>query len=636
MAVSKQRTIDYLAGLDGIRGACLLGVFMYHAPYDWAKGFLFSVSTFFTLSGYLITTLLLRELYSTGTVDLTAFWERRMRRLGPALWLGVGLTLITSPLWLDEAALEKIGLDGFSAVFFLSNWRYMAPEYSYSKLFAAPSPLQHCWTLAIEAQYYLIIPLVLELVVRRTKHVGTFAWMTALVFASVASGWLVVSGQDSTYRGYYGTDVRAGELLLGALLAVAVDAGWLRQAIERRTAATAVGVVSLACIVVGWSIATVEAPWLYRGGFAIYSVFSAGLILSVLAVDNPVKSLFSFAPLAWVGKVSYGAYVLHWPIFLWLNEERTGLQHDVLFVVRVALSLTLAGLSYRFVEEPVRRRHRLVGRTNFAMATVAAGVAALAAVVVSDPSIFRPRSAPVVPLVSLDRTFGFAVFGDSTARNLNASLGEWLRGKGMRHIRGHTELGCSLVDSGARYFNGIWMEHAERCKNLRESWRDAVRSFKPDVAVVLIGTWDVRDRRLTVVDETRAPGDPVFDAEIRGAARETIEVFREEGVKTVWLTAPKVRYEPKPNEDAAVAERASDPARMSRLNEIIREVVAEYPEDARIVDFEEYLDNWPDGPFDPVIRDHGVHYTKRGRKRMALWLGPEVVRAAYELIPAEQ
>ncbi len=626
--------LEYAPGLDGLRGFCLIAVFFYHAPYAWAGGAFFSVSTFFTLSGYLITTLLLAELDRHGTVDLTAFWERRMRRMGPALWLGVGATLVTSPLWLDEPIQEMLGLDGLSAVLFYSNWHFMSPEYAYSKLFSDPSPLQHCWSLAIEAQYYLVIPLVLELVARRSDRRGLALWLLALITASVGVGWIAVSGQEATYRGYYGTDVRAAEILVGALLAVAVDAGWVLPRTLSRSSATLIGSVGLAGMLFGWHYASVEAQWLYRGGFAVYAVFSAAVIVAILAVENPVRSLLSSPWLCWLGRVSYGAYVFHWPIFLLLSAERTGLQHDLLFALRVGVTLAVAGLSYAFLENPVRRRQWPKARRSFGAVVAAAVAASAVAVVVTDPSMVR-RADDLVPR-PVDRALSFAVFGDSVALNLAPSLGSWLQSHGMDYVVGHQKLGCALIDRGTKFFGGVWADIPERCRNLRESWRVTASSHRPDVAIVLLGTWDVRDRRITVLDDARAPGDPVFDRELRKAARETVETFRAEGVKVVWLTCPLVRFPEKDGEDPSVAEITSDPARIRRFNEIVREVAAEFPEDVFVVDFADYLDGYPGGPFEPTIRSDGVHFTRIGRKKMAIWLGPEIVRAAFDLVAPDR
>ncbi len=630
---SDRTTVEYSPGLDGLRGVCLIGVLLFHAPYAWAGGGFLGVSSFFTLSGYLITTLLLRELRQHGTIDLSAFWERRMRRLGPALWLGVGLTLITSPLWLGETAREALVLDGLSAVLFFSNWRFMSPEYAYSKLFADPSALQHCWSLAIEAQYYLVVPLVLELIVRRTRRLGLALWLLALIVASVAVGWVAATGDEATYRAYYGTDARAAEILVGALLAVSLDAGWLQPRAAGRVVATAVGVVGLAGLLLGWVYASVGSEWLYRGGFTIYALFSVAAIFAVLAPNNPVRSLLSRRPLQSLGRLSYGAYVFHWPIFIWLSEERTGLQHDLLFALRVGLTLGLAWMSFHLLENPIRSKRWLVRRARFAIVAAVAVVVSAATVVANDPSRLGLTSVEVGP-PSLDRQLTFSMFGDSTAMNLAPSLRDWLTAKGMKYGRGHAKPGCALIDRGSQLFAGVWMDIPKRCRNLRESWKAAAIASKLDVAIILLGTWDVRDRRITVLDESRAPGDEIFDHELRKAARETIEMFRDAEVKAVWLTSPLLRFSQKPGEDPSVSRRASDPARVRRFNDIVREVARDYPEDVRVVDFAAYLDRRPGGPFDPVIRDHGVHYTPMGRKRLAIWLGPEILRAAYQLVPA--
>ncbi len=623
--------LEYSPGLDGLRGLCVVGVLLFHAPFDWCGGGFLAVSTFFTLSGYLITSLLLVEVGRTGTVALASFWERRMRRLGPALWLGAAATLITGPLWLDQGALERLGLDAVSAALFVSNWRFMSPEYAYTKLFSDPSPLQHCWSLAIEWQFYLVFPIILIPVAKRTGTRGLAICLLVLTAVSVAVGWSTAGGDEASYRGYYGPDVRAAEILVGALLACAVHAGWLRPSRFPSVVATALGLLGIAGILVAWHIADISAPGLYRGGFALYSVLSAAVVYATLADSNPVRAALSTTTLVWLGRVSYGAYVFHWPIFLWLDEDRTGLQHDALFALRVGVTLLLAGLSYRFLEEPIRKGRWLSRRQ---LASAAVGMVALSAipVVLANPSLFRAgdfeEGAPRAEIV-----LRYAMFGDSLAANLAPEMRSWLKTRGMVFVGGHVHGGCLLIDRGQWLVGDTWREIPVGCENLLETWDQRVLLNKPDVAVVLVGASDVRDRRLSKTAKSQALGDRAVDDVYESTMRRTIERFRARGVKVVWLTLPSLRFRPKNKELAEVAARASDWARVRRLNSIVARVAADYPRDVVLVDFANHLEEHAGGPFDPDLRsDDGVHFTMGARRSLADWLGPRIVRTSLALV----
>ena len=157
------------AGLEGLRGLCLVAVLCFHAPFEWMSGGFLGVSTFFTLSGYLITRILLVEWCETGRIDYRKFWYRRLRRLTPALWLAIAATLASGDLWLSESSRERLAGDALSSLFFVANQRFMSPDYAYSMIFDNPSVFQHCWSLAIEAQYYLVFPLLISVVMWRSS-----------------------------------------------------------------------------------------------------------------------------------------------------------------------------------------------------------------------------------------------------------------------------------------------------------------------------------------------------------------------------------------------------------------------------------------------------------------------------------
>ncbi len=365
--------LTYQPALDGIRGLAVAGVLLFHSGFSWAVGGYLGVSTFFTLSGYLITTLLLDESRASGRISLPAFWSRRFRRLMPASLLTLGgIVLLFGPFVATADQLAELPGDVIAAVFDVANWHFIYTDTSYADLFTAPSPVQHFWSLAIEEQYYLLFPLLMAglVIVGRGSRKVLFGVMAALALGStVLMANLYTPGID-TSRVYYGTDTRAAELLAGALLAVLIAGrpDWLYR-IPRR-AITALGVGALALTFFWWSTVEQTTPGLYEGGFAVYAAVTVVLLVVALRA-GPVQSTLAAEPLRRLGRISYGVYLVHWPIFLWLTPERTHLRALPLFVLRVAITIGVAALSFRLVEQPVRARQAFVGPRRWAAAPIA-------------------------------------------------------------------------------------------------------------------------------------------------------------------------------------------------------------------------------------------------------------------------
>ena len=263
---TRRSRLEHLPALDGLRGACLAAVLLFHSGFGWMSGGFLGVSTFFTLSGFLITTLLVAERSATGTVSLRRFWERRLRRLLPASLLTIAAIVATAPLWLAPSQREHLAEDALATLFYAVNWRFMSPEYAYNLIFTDPSPLQHFWSLAIEGQFYVVFPLIVALVLRAgggTRALGAFCIVATV--ASVGVALASPSLEAAQHRLYYGTDARAGELLIGALLALALRARGAAAWSALRVAGPVAGLL----IVVAWIFATVGDAWLYRGGCAL-------------------------------------------------------------------------------------------------------------------------------------------------------------------------------------------------------------------------------------------------------------------------------------------------------------------------------------------------------------------------------
>ncbi|MEA3018480.1 MAG: hypothetical protein QOI47_4, partial [Actinomycetota bacterium] len=375
--------------LDGLRGLAVAGVVAFHAGFGWARGGFLGVSTFFTLSGFLITSLLVTERNRSGRIDLPAFWSRRARRLLPASLATLFAVSVLAGSLATPEQLHGLRLDVLAALGYSANWRFILSGQSYGSLFAAPSPILHFWSLAIEEQLYVVFPLLVVFVARR--------WLApvlgALVAGSVALGFVLYHPGGSTSAAYYGTGVRAGELLVGALLALLVASRRDPARPFGTTAAGVGGVTALAVLFVAWSTMRQDATVLYRGGFVVHALVTSVVIAACL-VPGPVRSALSLAPLRALGRISYGVYLYHWPVFVWLTPERAHVDGGALVLAQLGVTLAIAVASYRFLEQPIRRGRRVGDRRPL----VAIPIAVLLVAGVATASTVHPPAAPAFDL----------------------------------------------------------------------------------------------------------------------------------------------------------------------------------------------------------------------------------------------
>ena len=347
----------YIAGLDGLRAVAVLAVVLYHLNVGWASGGLLGVGVFFVLSGYLITDLLLAEREREGAIALGRFWLRRARRLLPGLWV----MLVVVTLWivfLDPSQLGGIRGALLAALLYFSNWWYAFQHVSYFASFGAPSPLGHLWSLAVEEQFYLVWPLLLILALRFVHR----RWLlVGLVIAgALASAWAMAAlfqpGSDPT-RVYEGTDTRAFQLLIGASLAIVWPSRRLTGPLPalRRRGLDALGGLGLAVIVVMVMDTNEYQTLLYRGGMVILSLATVAVIAALAHPAALLGRILGAPPLRWIGVRSYGIYLWHYPIIV-LTTPVDSTPGPVLALLQLGATVAVAGLSWHFVEEPIRRR----------------------------------------------------------------------------------------------------------------------------------------------------------------------------------------------------------------------------------------------------------------------------------------
>jgi peptidoglycan/LPS O-acetylase OafA/YrhL len=387
----------YVAALDGLRGAAIAGVLLFHTG-NLAGGFL-GVDLFFALSGYLITGLLLREIDETGGVSLRTFWGRRTRRLMPALALMLGS--VTVLVWAQAPAdlVRSTLADGPWVQANLVNWHLLADSAGYWDRFGATRVFEHLWSIAVEEQFYLVWPVVMWFGARWGRRADRWVAAVALTVSlvSVALMAVLVDPADPT-RVYTGTDTRAFSLLIGALAATAPVRDRLgRLAAGRWAGATALALV--AGIATMWALADgMASAWLFTGGLFAHSVASAALIGSCVHRPASLPSqMLSAWPLRWLGQLSYSLYLWHWPVIVLLSPERTGLGGWLWTGLVCVVSVALAVLSKYLVEDPIRFRARWARgwRGVLAFGAVTALLVLLWAALPAPP-------APIVDVAELD------------------------------------------------------------------------------------------------------------------------------------------------------------------------------------------------------------------------------------------
>ncbi len=602
--------------LDGIRGLAVLAVVLYHLDVSWMTGGFLGVSLFFTLSGFLITNLVLAEESKTGGLALGSFWARRGRRLLPAMFVTLAVAVVFGYLAADADQLRRLPGDVWSSLGYVTNWRFIVAGDAYGAGYQEPSPLAHFWSLAIEEQFYLVFPLVAALLVRRgATRRAWFAVFGAVLVASMAAT-LVLYDRSDTARTYFGTDTRMAELVAGVLLAVAVRME-LPDRIRRLPGRWALAAVPLVASVVLWVVVDLSDQWLYQGGLWLVALVSCGLILAALD-HGPVSAVLSVRPLVWLGLLSYGIYLYHWPIFRWLDETSTGLDGVALAALRLAVTSGAAVASYVLVEKPIRtRRVDLPGPVIAVALPLSAVVLSLAAwqvagdaderavgdasdlAILADPA---PGGTPTVtappttaPLPPVERIL---FMGDSLVHQAYPSF--------EAHF---AEQGIETMAVGGP--GQTLLEHSDEWLT---ELSDAVTTFDPDVVVLeaCCGYGDLIDRREWVTDdgEVLALDSPEIWAEWRSVAAEATEIAASGGAVPLWVLAPPAQT----NGFYGPIE-----GRIPVANELYRDL-ATCEETIGLVDWSvvsddgEYTDTLPDADGNPVqvrVAD-GLHFTPEG------------------------
>ena len=619
--------LTHQRALDGLRGLAVAAVLLFHGGH-LSGGFL-GVDAFFVLSGFLITSLLLGEARDRGGIALGAFWARRARRLLPALACVLAAVALYAWLLAKPDELATIRGDALATIGYFANWRAIFTSRDYWALFRSPSPLEHTWSLAIEEQFYLAWPLVVAVLVRRQRGrvAAQRVLATSVVLALASLGWMIaIFDPANPSRAYFGTDTRIASILIGAALAA-----WLAlrgpARSPRSRAALQVGALGCVAIVAwAWTRLSGSSDILYRGGLFVTALATA-VVIAAAVHPRPggVGRLLSFRPFCALGLVSYGVYLWHWPIYVVLDQSRVHLGGWPLLAVRVAVTLVVAAVSYRFVEQPIRRgagTRPAAARLTIAFATAVAVVAAILVATVSAPSprvvvADQIRKASPAPRgqkhIGAPRVQRVLVVGNSIALYGADEGFKQIHTTPRLDVLNLGSIGCRLLpeESRSRFPSGHMFEsQAAACRN---NWEFAVSAFRPDIAVLLIS--EPTDADHEIDGHWTAPCQTEYDTVLEHELRSQVEMLAAKGARVVLTTTA---YTDLPFKSPAWFQRNDC------QNTIFRRVAATEPH-AVLADVFSWICPQLDANCDThldgtVLRPDGVHFRNDSARLLAAWV----------------
>jgi peptidoglycan/LPS O-acetylase OafA/YrhL len=636
----------YMPGLDGLRAIAVLAVIAFHEQFSWAPGGLLGVGVFFTLSGYLITDLLLSGWLAIGRVRLADFWLRRARRLLPALF--VMLAVVTA--WvtlLDRARLSSLRGAVAAAATYSSNWYLIVQNQSYFSRFAPPEPLDHLWSLAVEEQFYLIWPWVLLaglFVIRRHRNARAISLLAVptlvLAAGSAALMWLLYHPAVDPTRVYEGTDTRACGLLIGAALAMVWSSGRAaRSAKTLQRVLDVPGFAGLAVIaVLIWRVGQYSS-FLYHGGLVLLSIATAAVVAAAAGPATWVGAALSWRPLRWIGVRSYGIYLWHYPVIV-LTTPANSTQDLPRAVWQIAASIAIAALSWKFVEEPVRhgaiqrawrriRSRRLAGLAPSKLAAAAAGA-----------GVFLVACAGLAGMV--------AVPAASSAADLGASSGALSEStNSVSHASTHSPAGKGNSQSAQLERDGQLRTSCTSVAHIGDSTSDGLvsRDYLPErrqriparyedvgvqnvytnitgarsVVEVLPGTTNAQQAAHSLIKQgfhgcwvlalgTNDTADVAVGSNVGLAARITLMMRATRGEPVMWINAISLLRSGPYSE-----------TNMQKWNTALMQACARYP-NMRVF-------NWAALAQRRWFISDGIHYTSAGYEKRALYIADGLAMA---------
>lgn len=572
----------YRPHLDGIRAVAVYLVVAFHGGGAWATGGFVGVDVFFVLSGYLVTQLLMRDLEGRGSIDLWRFYSRRIRRLLPA----AAAVLVASAVVFSAVGSPAELLDAQDAVraaaLYVANWHFIGQSSDYFGADIQASPVVHFWSLSVEEQFYATWPLLLGALHLLTRRAGARRWSIIRAVVAVAmvcsAGAALLLVQSNLTRAYYGTDTRAYQLLAGALVAMSPTLIARRRTASRRRRLGAAGLAALIALVVLAS-SVLEVNPVVRGALA--TVLTVTLIISIEAQRGIPRAVLSWAPIVYLGRISYGTYLWHWLVIV-VAARVIGASPLSTTVIAVLLATGLAALSFELLERPIRESRPLDRRR---IGVVAAGLALSGLIgLVVAPRVLEDGEGGLPLTVAQGTAVGVTrVPADLDWRGASADKADFpectpaaseqctlVKGSG-RHILvigdSHARMFLPMLTSLARdrsltlsaavapvcpWQNGlIYLLRGAECLGHQADWYPTiVDRLDPDVVILVHRTFDDPLSTVRIADEAEGasePGSAEYLDHIRTRSAETLASFRDAGRKVVIIEpVPVSRVEDDP------------------------------------------------------------------------------------------
>ncbi len=668
---SENNAGGYRPALDGVRALAVGSVVAYHFGFSSLGGGFLGVDVFFVLSGYLITSILLAEYAAQGHISLSGFYVRRLRRLFPALALVIVAVLVGTALFASPLQLSDRFHDMVAALFYYANWHFIASDQSYFAGLSGASPLRHTWSLSIEEQFYFVWPLLLLVLLRLGALRRRWVLLVGAAGLALLSAMAMARAFDpeAPSRAYYGSEGRVQQLLVGVLLAVALF-GLARTSRRTRLWGLVSG-LGLVAVLISFNRYSDQASYYYRGGALLVAVLTALLIAGVeRGPSSPVAKLLSLGPIAWLGRISYGVYLWHWPVLVWIqpSAEAGATEHRLITVLRIAVTLFAASASFYLVERPIRLGRvpwvgRSTRRTVLAF-TVSLGLLATTAFVTTRPGVQQhvvqtdapgsvilqaaegsvqacprnpepcqrvqgPRGAPVVSTV-----------GDSTMQAYDPGLRLLARQHGFRYVQGAVG-GCPIghrllaTGSGGQRFKKTNHVCFERSPDI---YRNLIQERKTDVFIA--SSSNEQSRSVGADGQLLLPGTAEHLANAEDALDKAVVELTSEGAYVVLLhTLPRGPGVGCLETGPASAPRCNIPvardSSTTAYNRILDRVAARHPARVVVIDLADVV--CPGGVCSLLVkgllmRYDGGHFTKRASEYVAPFLY-ERIRAAGVPLP---
>lgn len=632
------RKFEHVPALDGIRGLAVAVVVVYHfAPNVLPAGFI-GVDVFFVLSGFLITSLAVREHEATTRVSSGSFYMRRARRLLPAAIVTVvGAVALAAVLQPESARAANRG-QGIASLLYVANWWMIDQRNSYQAAFGAESPLSHFWSLAVEEQFYVVFPLVLLagiFLVRRRR--GTTAslcrWLLAVsIIGALASATLMAAMFDADAdpsRIYLGTETRVHAIFVG-VAGACVWWLWSSQLRERTSLAVLTAVACISAVFLGLVcvFSDFRAPWLYRYGFLTIAIAALSLVLAAVAKSSIITSAFQLRWLCVLGLVSYSVYLWHWPVRVFVTKSNTPFDGLSLFMVRVALTAVAATLSFFLIERPFRAAKNPRGVALFSALGI---VVALGAVWV----ISRPVPAPATEFSTVTaptdvaedvRAIRILWFGDSVAWNLGGGHLDFPHPVGYDSpfdstrvlIWNKADYSCPLVAYPQRSFNVV-KQNTNWCVQRETEWPPLLAQFSPDAVAwssTLFDTYDYKVDGKWVIFGT-PEWVAIYNENLESARR----VSTASGAKFMLLSQADPLADPTQQGDGQESLLPANIWRFGFVRDLQRKFAEAHPQDTVFVDLQPIVcpnDSCKGVAIDPNgIRPDGIHFTPSAVVAMA-------------------